>query len=425
MDNDIETVKQLPSKTDSKTSWGFMIAVSIGHGVKHFYQQAFLLLIPYVKSYLGLSDVQIGLIGATKTIIGATINIPAGILADMWRTKVSLMLTASMICLALGYLIIGITPSYWLLLVGVSITGSGASFWHAPAFGTLAAMYPERKATAFSFHRMGGSLGDSIAPIIVGVLLGGFAFWGIEWSGLHWQTLSLIMVIPASVCAIGVFFFLRTIQGSIGNQVSLGTYLHSAKGLLTNSSVVSMVALSGVRSMAHNGLSLFLVIYMSEDLGFTDFQIGYHVALLTLLGVASAPAIGWASDKFGRRRIIFISLLSMTILIFAFLPFGTGIAFTLILALLGIFLYSVNPVMLAAAMDGAEKGTEGSGIALMFTGTAIMGAISPIIAGRLKEIYGMDGVFYYSAIIVGIVTIASLFVPMGKNSNLAESDLSH
>jgi len=186
-----------------------------------------------------------------------------------------------------------------------------------------------------------------------------------------------------------------------------------------------MVALSGVRSMAHNGLSLFLVIYMSEDLGFTDFQIGYHIALLTLLGVASAPAIGWASDKFGRRRIIFISLLSMTILIFAFLPFGTGLAFTLILALLGIFLYSVNPVMLAAAMDGAEKGTEGSGIALMFTGTAVMGAISPIIAGRLKEIYGMDGVFYYSAIIVGIVTIASLFVPMSKNSNLAEANLSH
>ena len=63
--------------------------------------------------------------------------------------------------------------------------------------------------------------------------------------------------------------------------------------------------------MAHNGLSLFLVIYMSEDLGFTDFQIGYHIALLTLLGVASAPAIGWASDKFGRRRIIFISLLKL------------------------------------------------------------------------------------------------------------------
>ena len=402
-----------------------MFAVAIGHGVKHFYQQAFLLLIPYVKNFLGLSDVQIGLIAATRTITGATINIPAGILADMWRTKVSLMLTASMICLAVGYLIIGITPSYWLLLVGVAITGGGASFWHAPAFGTLAAMYPERTATAFSFHRMGGSIGDSTAPIIIGVLLGGLALWGIEWSGLHWQTLSLIMVIPASVCALGVFLFLRTIQGTAGDQISFDTYLRSAKGLLTNSSVVSMVALSGARSMAHNCLGIFLVIYMSEDLGFTDFEIGYHLALLTLLGVASAPVIGWASDKFGRRRIIFISLLSMTLLIFAFLPFGDGLAFTLILALLGIFLYSVNPVMLAAAMDGAKKGTEGSGVALMFTGTAIMGAISPVIAGRLKETYGMDGVFYYSAIIVGIVTIASLFVPMTKNSSLDKSDLNY
>ena len=121
-----------------RRSLGLMIGLAAGHGVKHFYSQAFLLLIPSVKTYLGLSDVEVGLIGTTRTISGAAVNIPAGILADMWRSKVALMLTASLASLALGYFVIGAAPSYWLLLLGVAITGAGASMWHAPAFGTLA-----------------------------------------------------------------------------------------------------------------------------------------------------------------------------------------------------------------------------------------------------------------------------------------------
>ena len=76
------------------------------------------------------------------------------------------------------------------------------------------------------------------------------------------------------------------------------------------------------------------------------------------------------------------------------------------------FLYSTNPVILASALDAAEKGTEGSGVALMFTGAAIFGAVSPVIAGRLRELFSMDGVFYYTVIILGISAIAALFVPM-------------
>ena len=169
--------------------------------------------------------------------------------------------------------------------------------------------------------------------------------------------------------------------------------------------------------MAHNGLTIFLIVYMSEDLGFSAFKIGYHVTLLTLFGILSAPVMGWASDRIGRRPVIFLGLSAISILIFSLLPFGTGWSFTVILALLGMFLYTVNPVMLATALDAVKGGTESSGTALMFPGPAIFGALSPVIAGRLKEMYGMDGVFYYSAIIVAIITVASLFVPMRKVSD--------
>lgn len=397
-----------------RRSIGLMVGMGAGHGIKHFYQQGVILLLPSIKAGLGLTDVEVGLIGTARTISSAAMNVPAGFLADMWRTRVALMLTASLLSMALGYLVMGVAPNYWLVLLAVAITGGGTSLWHAPAFGTLAAVYPERRALAMSVHRMGGSVGDSISPVIMGALLGGFAFWGLEYSGMEWNALAMVLTVPAVVAAGGVFVAYRNLQGIGRNAGSMRTYFRSAGSLLTNATVLSMVALSGIRSMAHSGLNIFLVLYMSEDLGFPDFKIGYHVTLLTLFGIVSSPLLGLLSDRIGRRQVIFFGLGSLATLVFFLLPFGSGWSFTIILACMGMFLYSVNPVMMATALDAAKKGTEGSGVALMFSGAAIFGAISPVIAGRLRELWGMDAVFYYTAIIISASALASLFVPIRK-----------
>lgn len=417
--SDIHRGDTSQSTVTKQASWGLMVGLAMGHALKHFYQQAFLLLIPSFKEAMLLTDVQVGVFGTARTISSAVMNIPAGIMADIWRSKVGVILASSLTSLALGYLLIGIGHTYWLVLCGVAITGLGTSMWHAPAFGTLGAVYPDRRATAMALHRMGGSVGDSISPIIMGLLLGGIAFLGFEWSGLSWRILALILVGPAVISAVAVMIFYgRAIGVEDGsNKQDPAAYLRSARSLLKNTTVVSMVTLTSVRAMAHNGLAIFLIVYMDEDLGFSAFQIGYHIALLTLFGVVSAPILGWLSDRIGRRPVISVGLFAITLSVGALLLFGEGLAFAIVLACLGLFLYSVNPVMLAAAIDAVPKGTEASVTALMFTGSAIFGAVSPIIAGRLRELYGMDGVFLYTTAIVGIVSFASIIVPMRSSSN--------
>ena len=400
----------------SERSSAMMIGLAMGHSLKHFYQQAFLLLIPSFKEALLLNDVQVGLFGTVRTICSSIMNIPAGIIADIWRGKVGIILATSLTSLALGYLIIGLSGWYWLVLVGVGVTGLGTSLWHAPAFGTLGAIYPEKRATALAVHRVGGSVGDSISPIVVGILLGGFVFAGFEWAGLHWRTLSLVLVAPALVSALAVLIFYGRAIGEEGDKEpqDFAKYITAAKGLLVNPTVLAMVALTSVRAMAHSSLSIFLVVYMDEDLGYEIFKIGYHMALLTLLGVISAPIMGWISDKFGRRPVITVSLFAISALVLLLIIFGEGLSLVIILSLLGVFLYTVNPIMLAAAIDGAPRGTESSVTALMFTGPSIFGAISPVVAGLLRTNWGMDSVFLYAGGMVGIVAIIALVVPMKK-----------
>ena len=209
-----------------------MVGLSAGHGVKHFYQQTLLLLLPHIKETLLLSDVAAGgIIGARAAAMGA-MNIPAGVLTDMFRSRIAIMLAGSMTCLAIGYAAIGLASNYWLILFAVAIAGAGTSMWHAPAFTELAVRYPERRAFAIAAHRSGGSVGDSSAPFLIGVLLGGISLAGLEWGGLGWRTVALLHVGPAVVT--GVVILLRFKSAGAGAQarVRLRDYLGSARPLV-------------------------------------------------------------------------------------------------------------------------------------------------------------------------------------------------
>ena len=59
-------------------------------------------------------------------------------------------------------------------------------------------------------------------------------------------------------------------------------------------------------------------------------------------------------------------------------------------------------------------GMEGSGIALMFAGLAILGAMSPLLGGVLYEHFLIKGVIIYSAAIATFGTFLSIILPMSK-----------
>ena len=87
----------------SKKKWGLLYGLSAGHAVKHFGQGAVLLLVPEVKAALSLSDFAVGaMFGAQEASAGVT-NVPAGLLSDMYRRRVPLLLITSMSCVAFGY----------------------------------------------------------------------------------------------------------------------------------------------------------------------------------------------------------------------------------------------------------------------------------------------------------------------------------
>jgi FSR family fosmidomycin resistance protein-like MFS transporter len=394
------------------SSLGLMYGLSAGHGIKHFGQGALLVMIPSIRATLGLSDVAIGGISSAQSISSGIANIPAGILTDMFRRKIAWILLASMLMVGTGYLVIGVSPVYWILLIGVAIVGFGTSMWHAPAFGTLAARYPERRGFAMAAHLTGAQVGNTTSPLIIGFLLAGSIGSWVVFSGIDWRWLSVIVAVPMFMTGFAVIARFKTAGAESSGSVTLTAYFGSAKRLLTNPGVLGMALLGAMRGAVHNSFQVFLVLYMREELDYSDTYVGVHVALITMAGIISTPVMGNVSDRIGRRPVISFAMTAMTILIFLFLQFDSGWAMTLLIAVLGLFFFSVMPIINAAAMDMIDKGSEGSGTALMFSGGAVIGSLTPIAAGFINQGSGFHGVIIFSGAIAATGALLSLVLPM-------------
>ena len=405
-------IKKKSTKTNESNN--LLYGLSLGHGVKHFGQGALLLMAPSLKNTLSLTEVALGGIFTAQSITSGIANIPAGLLSDIYRKRIAWILFVSMIIVGAGYILLGLSSWYWMCVTASAMLGFGTSLWHAPAFGTLAARYPDKKGFALAMHLSGAQIGNTLSPIIIGFLLGG-TFLGWYFGGWDWKFISIGLSVPMIITAILVLVFFKSAGAEVKKNPSFEEYIKGFKQIITNPQVLGMIFLGACRGAIHTAFQLFLVLHMKENLEYSNFNVGLHIALITLAGIVSTPIMGNISDKIGRKPVISFSMGMMSIIIFMFVFFDSGFYMTLLVGILGIFFFSVMPTITAAAMDQVPKGIEGSGTALMFSGLAIIGSVSPLAAGAIYERYFFEGVVYYSGTIALIATLLSLIMPMKKN----------
>lgn len=392
-----------------------VIGLSLGHGIKHFGQGALTVIGPLLKASMGLSEVSYALIFSSMNVSSGLSNIPAGILSDMYRKKIAWFLAISMFTISIGYLLIGITKIYILILLGVILIGFGTSFWHAPAFGTLAARYPERKGFALSMHLTGAQIGNTIGPPIIGGLISGVTLGSvIKFSGFGWENVAIMIVIPMVITGVLVLTMFKSAGSESTSNWSFEEYWDRTKTLLADKIILGLIVLGAMRASIHTSFQLWLAVYLKEELDYSAWVIGWHIALITAAGIISTPIMGILSDRFGRKPVIQISMTLMAIYLFLFLIFDEGLGLVILIGLLGMFFFSVMPIVTAATMDRVPKGSEGSGTALNFIGMSLIGFMAPVISGIIYKTYNFEGIAIFSGIIAISGILLCTFLPMKK-----------
>lgn len=396
---------------DIRRSGGFVISgLTSGHGVFHWFSQSFLVMLPQVQATFGLSEIGIGAIVTTREVVSGIVNLPGGVVVDMLRRYWGLVLAICMGGFGVGWLVMGISPVYPLLLLGMALIGVFSSTWHLPAMASLSHHFSHRRGTALSVHAIGGNIGDVIGPVLTGILLG-----VMSWRGI----LSIYAVIPMFLAFL-VFWAFRDIgkfrEEEEVERTDFRAQMAQTRTLLRNSTLWGITIVSGLRGMASLAFVTFLPLYLANDLGMSPRNTGFHIGLLVLVGIVATPLLGYLSDRINRKLVLVPGMLALCLFTLLLIPFGEGVTLIILLALLGLFLYSDQPILTAAALDVVGQGVATTTLGVLSFSRFVLSAASPLIAGGLYQAKGIEGAYIYIAGTLGVAAVTLIFLPISRSA---------
>ena len=362
---------------------------------------------PTIASYFGLSSFQVSVLLALRFTGFGVVNIGGGLVVDMLKRRWGEMLTGCMISASLFFALVGSAPNYIVLLLIVPVVNIPGALWHLPSAASLSQIFPERRGFALAIHGFGANLGNLIGPLTAAFLL--------ERLG-SWRGVMFIYVAPALVMGIVVWIFLRNV-GKIGEVENRGlrTQLRESAMLARNPAVILLVSAAMLRGVGLDALFAWSPFYLEDTLDKGHLDAGFHYALLTGMGIVSTPALGWLSDRFGRKFVLVPGFALAGGLSLITVWAGGGLWLTLVLAGSGLFSFGLHQIVQAAVLDEVGRGTEATAVGLIFGLNGILGAVSPFLAFLVIENFGGYGSVYYYA---GILTLLSgaliLVAPMGR-----------
>jgi sugar phosphate permease len=394
--------------------------ISAGHGLTHWYTATFYLLLPLIGKELGLSYTEIGLMMTIQHLAGAISNLPGGMIVDTIGQK-GYLLAASLFWVGVPYALMSVTHSFWMLLVCVTLVGIGNNIWHPAAIPMLAYRYPQRKGLVLSVHGMGGNLGEAIAPVVVGALLG----------YMSWRTVVVVNVVPGLIMAVLILTLLGALAATgkggsgddainaAGEKRSSRQYLRDFASLLRNRALMLVSVSAAFRTMTQSGLLTFLPVYLAYELGYSPLYVGMCMTLIQVGGFISAPIAGHLSDKMGRKRVVMSSMLLTGAMLIGMVLAGKTMLFVLFVALVGFFLYAMRSVLQAWAVESTPRHLAGTGVGVQFGITALGGSIAPIVFGMIADATSVYTGFYFLAGTIICANLLVFFMPNTDESKAA------
>ena len=399
--------------------------VILGHTVKHIFNSSLPLLLAMLKvdPKFALSATQYGVIaGAGRGTSGATTMV-AGYLGERFADRADVMLFISLSLMGISYFLLGIAPSYWWVLAAMLLVGIGPSLYHPPAIASLSRKFPDKIGFAISLHGTGGSIGEMLGPVIIGLLTAetfkvGTLITVTYLVAFEWHEVLKISVIPALFFAVLVYLMMRNISTADAKITSVSEYFGDLGVLLKNRGMIGLISVTAMRSMGQSAIQYFLPLYLltavdDGGLGKDELTVGFFLAGAQVTGVVAQPIMGWLTDNYGRKIVLVPAMALLGILYITLSISSDGYPLLLNILFMGAFVYSLHSIFIAAAMDVALGKAQSTVVSLIY-GASFIGTLSPIIAGLLVDSFGLTSAFVYSGIIVLLSTVLLMVLRLPK-----------
>jgi len=382
-----KTSQKQPQSSEYKTT--LVLALSLTHFLHDIYSSFLAPLLPLLIKKLSMSLSEAGFL-STVMQVPALMNPYIGTLADRISVRLFIVLAPALTGVSMS--LIGLAPNYGVLLLLLLVAGISVSLFHVPAPVMVARLSGQKKGKGMSFFMTGGELARALGPLAA---VGAVSLFGLE--GFY----PVMIVGLAASGWLYVKFREVPITVEASQTASVRKTWRDMRFLL-----LPLTAILLARGFMHASMTAFLPTFIKEETG-NLWLAGTALTLFEFSGVIGVLGAGPFSDRFGRRKILFVSLLGAPVMLFLFAWLG-GLAALIALLFAGLTILSTTPVMLALVQEHAKGSPSATnGLFMMISFITRSGIV--VLVGFLGDLVGLRNTYFISAFL-GTLGIPFIFM---------------
>jgi FSR family fosmidomycin resistance protein-like MFS transporter len=276
--------------------------------------------------------------------------------------------------------LIGMAPNYGVLLLLLLVAGISVSLFHVPAPVMIARLSGPTKGKGMSFFMTGGELARALGPLAA---VGAVSLFGLE--GFY----------PVMIVGLGASAWLHLKFRDIPIMVDVAARSSIRKTWREMRFVLlPLSAILAARGFMYASMTAFLPTFMKAQTG--DLWLGgISLTLFEFSGVIGVLTAGSISDHFGRRKVLFVSLVGAPLSLFLFAALGGWMRYVALL-FTGFTILSTTPVMLALVQEHA-KGSPSAANGLFMMVSFIARSAIVVLVGVLGDHLGLRATYFISS----------------------------
>jgi len=319
--------------------------------------------LPLIRTELGLSYAQVGLLLGLPAVIGA-VGEPVLLLLGDTRFRRRLILGGGLL-MSLALALIAGSGSFALLLLALAVAYPSSGAFVSLSQATLMDLHPGRETKMMARWTLSGSLANVLGPLLAGA---GFAL------GLGWRWIYVFLAI-FGLTMVGALLPRSLPQQIAERPGSFGALLHNLKQTVRKPGMIRWMLLLQMSDLMLDVFVGYVALYFTDVVGAGPALASLALGILMVSGLAADAILIPLLERFPGRTIVRVSSTVAAILYIAWLAAPWPAAKYALLVLVGISRLGWYSVLKGEAY-AAAPGHSGAVNALSSLARLLGGALS-------------------------------------------------
>jgi FSR family fosmidomycin resistance protein-like MFS transporter len=376
------------------TAFSILGAISVSHLLNDMMQSLIVAIYPILQADFSLSFVQIGMITLTYQLTASLLQPLIGYYTDKHPQPYSLPI--GMGFTLSGLLLLSVANTFPLVLLAAALVGTGSSVFHPESSRVARMASGGRHGLAQSLFQVGGNFGSSLGPLLAALIIAPYGKGNVAWFSLA-ALLAIVVLLQVSK------WYQQQHRAAQGKPKAASLVKPLPKRTVMFSLGILLVLIFS-KYFYLASISSYYTFYLIHKFGVSVQNAQFHLFAF-LLAVAAGTIIGGPlGDKFGRKYVIWGSILGAAPFTLA-LPHASLYWTGILTVIIGVILASAFSAILVYAQE-LIPGKVGMVSGLFFGFAFGMGGLGAAVLGYVADLTSIELVYQICAFLplIGIIT---------------------